>query len=241
MSPPISSRWLTNDPDMCIVHFEQRSRLRIEITGSRNFPNFNKIFGDLTITNNKQRQKSWVSLTNLTNNVEKNILLTTYKNINFLLCSDKIVSNNSDSERSLLKNLGNWLGLMTLAKNKPVLNKHLNLKKLILDAFENGKLIAIIPLVHKILKNSMTSKIFKPPNPWVMGIVSLLVEIHRLNKLKLNLKFEIELLLKNLGLQSNSIETKKLLTGRVIKNISSNRDFSFGTENIIEIKEKEKN
>jgi len=36
-----------------------------------------------------------------------------------LLRSDKGVSNFSD--RSLLKNLGHWLGLMTLAKNKPIL------------------------------------------------------------------------------------------------------------------------
>lgn len=36
-----------------------------------------------------------------------------------LLQSDKVPANFSD--RSLLKNLGHWLGLMTLAQNKPVL------------------------------------------------------------------------------------------------------------------------
>ena len=34
--------------------------------------------------------------------------------------SDKGVNNFSD--RSLLKNLGHWLGLLTLAKNKPILH-----------------------------------------------------------------------------------------------------------------------
>ena len=37
-----------------------------------------------------------------------------------LLRSDKGVSNFSD--RSLLKNLGHWLGMLTLAKNCPILH-----------------------------------------------------------------------------------------------------------------------
>jgi len=36
-----------------------------------------------------------------------------------LLRSDKGVANFSD--RSLLKNLGHWMGMLTLAKNKPIL------------------------------------------------------------------------------------------------------------------------
>jgi hypothetical protein len=36
-----------------------------------------------------------------------------------LLRSDKGVANFSD--RTLLKNLGHWLGMITLAKNKPIL------------------------------------------------------------------------------------------------------------------------
>ena len=36
-----------------------------------------------------------------------------------LLSSDKGVANFSD--RSLLKNLGHWLGMLTLARNKPIL------------------------------------------------------------------------------------------------------------------------
>ena len=38
-----------------------------------------------------------------------------------LLQSDKVPANFSD--RSLLKNLGHWLGLQTLARNKPILMK----------------------------------------------------------------------------------------------------------------------
>lgn len=54
------------------------------------------------------------------------LLQYTYENIKVLLKSEKIVT--SMQERSLLKNLGSWLGLLTLAKNKPLLQKDLALK-----------------------------------------------------------------------------------------------------------------
>jgi CCR4-NOT transcription complex subunit 1 len=56
----------------------------------------------------------------------RQILLASYRNIKTLLQSDKIAT--SQSERTLLKNLGSWVGNLTLAKNKPILHKHLDLK-----------------------------------------------------------------------------------------------------------------
>jgi CCR4-NOT transcription complex subunit 1 len=47
------------------------------------------------------------------------VLKETFSNIRILLTSDKSIANFSD--RSLLKNLGHWLGLMTLARNRPIL------------------------------------------------------------------------------------------------------------------------
>ena len=75
---------------------------------------------------------------------------TTYDNIKVLLASDKVLS--SSSERSLLKNLGSWLGLLTIAKNRPIRSKHLDLKALILEAFDSGRLIAVIPFCAKVLE-----------------------------------------------------------------------------------------
>lgn len=54
------------------------------------------------------------------------ILCETYSNILILLNSEKTVSNSS--ERTLLKNLGSWLGRLTLAKNKPILHKNIAFK-----------------------------------------------------------------------------------------------------------------
>ena len=43
-------------------------------------------------------------------------------------------------------------------------------------------------------------QVFKPPNPWTMSVIYILAEIHHEQDLKLNLKFEIEVLCKNLQL-----------------------------------------
>ena len=106
-----------------------------------------------------------------------------------------------ESERSLLKNLGAWLGLITLARNKPLLLRDLDMKELICDAYERGLLIAVVPFVAKILDAASASRVFMPPNPWVMGIMMVLVELYQVPDLKLNLKFEIEVLAKTLKVE----------------------------------------
>lgn len=56
----------------------------------------------------------------------RHVLHETFANIKVLLNSEKTVQ--SSSERSLLKNLGSWLGGMTLAKNKPIKHKNIAFK-----------------------------------------------------------------------------------------------------------------
>jgi hypothetical protein len=139
------------------------------------------------------------------------VLRETFANINILLGSDKAVANFSD--RALLKNLGHWLGLITLAKNKPILMIDLDIKPLIIEAFHTGQqeLLYVVPFVAKVLESCVKSKVFRPPCPWTMGIMNLLAELHQEHDLKLNLKFEIEVLCKNLNVELNSLRPGTLL------------------------------
>ena len=73
------------------------------------------------------------------------------------------------------------------------------------EGFETGKLIVSVPFVCKILENCATSKVFKPPNPWVMAIMRLLAEIYRLPNLRQSLKFEVEFICKALSVDLNGI------------------------------------
>lgn len=107
--------------------------------------------------------------------------------------------------RALLKTLGTWLGSVTLKRNKPILAKQLDLKALLLSGYERGVLIAVLPLVCKIIENVKESKIFRLPNPWTVSVLTAVAHLHRLPRLKMNRIFEIELLFKNLELPSPKI------------------------------------
>ncbi|XP_028930973.1 CCR4-NOT transcription complex subunit 1 isoform X5 [Ornithorhynchus anatinus] len=141
----------------------------------------------------------------------KMVLNETYRNIKVLLTSDKAAANFSD--RSLLKNLGHWLGMITLAKNKPILHTDLDVKSLLLEAYVKGQqeLLYVVPFVAKVLESSVRSVVFRPPNPWTMAIMNVLAELHQEHDLKLNLKFEIEVLCKNLALDISELKPGNLL------------------------------
>ncbi|ORZ06742.1 CCR4-Not complex component, Not1-domain-containing protein [Lobosporangium transversale] len=122
----------------------------------------------------------------------RHILHETYANIKILINSEKTVQSSSD--RTLLKNLGSWLGGMTLARNRPIKHKNLAFKELLIEGYDSNRLIVAIPFVCKVLEQCNKSKVFKPPNPWLVAIMRLLVELYQFADLKLHLKFEIEVL-----------------------------------------------
>jgi len=76
-----------------------------------------------------------------------------------LLRCDKGVANYSD--RTLLKNLGHWLGLLTLAKNKPILFREMDVKGLIYESYHKGaqELLYVIPFVAKIIESAAKSRV----------------------------------------------------------------------------------
>eukprot|EP00927_Polykrikos_kofoidii_P002672 TRINITY_DN11067_c0_g5_i2.p1 TRINITY_DN11067_c0_g5~~TRINITY_DN11067_c0_g5_i2.p1 ORF type:complete len:2502 (+),score=564.25 TRINITY_DN11067_c0_g5_i2:638-7507(+) len=120
----------------------------------------------------------------------------------------------STSHRTVLKNLGYWLGQITLARNKPLKSKQMDLKSLLLDAFENGWLTAVLPLVCKVLEGVHKSKVYKPPNPWTTAIMSLLSEIHDVPNLRTNLVFEVQVLCKHLDIKIGDLKRSELLINK---------------------------
>ncbi|KAJ8900176.1 hypothetical protein K2173_024816 [Erythroxylum novogranatense] len=155
--------------------------------------------------------------------LHKEIVQRTYENCKVLLGSELIKS--SSEERSLLKNLGSWLGKLTIGRNQVLRAREIDPKSLIIEAYEKGLMIAVIPFTSKILEPCQNSKAYQPPNPWTMGILGLLVEIYSMPNLKMNLKFDIEVLFKNLGVDMKDITPTSLLKDRK-REIEGNPDFS---------------
>ena len=121
---------------------------------------------------------------------------------------------NSTTHRSIIRNLGSWLGQITIQRNKPLKSKDLDLKQLLLESYEQGRLSVTLPLVCKILSAVKHSRAYKPPNAWTTALISLLAELHDLPGLKTNLLFEIEVLCQGLEIALPDFKRSDLLASR---------------------------
>lgn len=134
------------------------------------------------------------------------VLKETYTCIHKYLNMPPVQSDKTSQRKNVLKNLGSWLGQLTLKREKPIILKHLNLKNLLFDACQNNKLPLVLPLVCKILEQSKETMVFKPKNPWLSVILGLLCEIKSLTEIKTSVCLEIQLLFMNLGIEEKQIQ-----------------------------------
>jgi CCR4-NOT transcription complex subunit 1 len=146
--------------------------------------------------------------------LSKLILQETFLKASSLLNSERSVAG---SDRNALKNVGTWLGTITLARDQPIKHKNLSFKDLLIEGYDNNRLIVAIPFVCKTLEPCSKSKVFKPPNPWLMAVISLLAELYQFAELKLNLKFDIEILCKSLEIDLDAVEPASILRNRPLE------------------------
>lgn len=166
---------------------------------------------------------------------ENRIMDQTYKSIRTLLKSP--LKKENTLERKLLKTLGEWLGRLTLERNKPILVKELELQQLLIQSFEKGNLPAVAAFVSKTMTYVEKSDVFKPPNPWTMMILSLLKEIHSHRDVETSVKFDVEILLNVLKMKLADIPVreKPFLTNVKISSISSQSEREFDVSLLPEI------
>ncbi|XP_019056501.1 PREDICTED: CCR4-NOT transcription complex subunit 1-like [Tarenaya hassleriana] len=138
----------------------------------------------------------------------KEIVQASYENCKVLLGSELIKSSSEESTRSLSHFIVTELDFSSS-----------------LQAYEKGLMIAVIPFTSKVLEPCRNSLAYQPPNPWTMGILGLLTEIYAMPNLKMNLKFDIEVLLKNLGVDMKDVAPTSLLKDRK-RDTDGNPDFS---------------
>ena len=132
------------------------------------------------------------------------VLRETYVSVSRIINNENTL--NSSTDRAYLKNLAGWLGLLTLARDQPVLHRNISFKDLLIEAHQTQRLIIAIPFTCKVLAQAARSPVFRPPNPWTMELLGMLMELYHFAELKLNLKFEIEVLCKELDLDHKVLE-----------------------------------
>ncbi|KAJ2367063.1 CCR4-NOT core subunit cdc39, partial [Coemansia sp. RSA 2607] len=139
------------------------------------------------------------------------ILRETLASIARLLNAESTISSSTD--RGYLKNLGAWLGGITLARDQPILRENVSFKDLLCEGYSSSRLLVAIPFVCKVLEQAARSTVFHPPNPWLMSIMRVLSELYVTANLKLTLTFEIEVLCKALNLDVKEITPSSILGG----------------------------
>ena len=139
------------------------------------------------------------------NDFFEQVIIKTYRDIKILLRQEDVGSQGFPG-RSVLKNLGHWLGVITLGRNRPIFYKDLDLKSLMYEAHNkvkegsHGLLSVVVSFVAKVLQSCSKSRVFAPAQPWTMGILNVLAEFHRDQDVPRNVKLGIDVLLKNLNL-----------------------------------------
>ena len=169
---------------------EERARMQ---------PNFHKLYIDMLATIGSK--PLWAE-----------VLRRTFVSVIRMLNAQSTLE--SSVERTYLKNLAGWLGSLTLARNKPIKYKNISFKDLLIEAYDTERLITVIPFTCRVLAQAGRSIVFKPPNPWLMDTIGLLIELYHFAELRLQLKFEIEVVCQDLGLDHRNIEPSFTLRGR---------------------------
>jgi len=146
------------------------------------------------------------------------VIKETYSLLTFVIqhlfnTSEKVTLNPKD--KNILKYLGSWLGSLTIARNKPIIMKEFDIKALIMNAHEAKKLDFVLPLVCKILiQGNQPGSVFKPNNAWMNAILSILAEIGEMSDIKMALKYEIQMLFRNLLIKEGDIIPSKVFQTR---------------------------
>ncbi|KAI5360794.1 Putative CCR4-Not complex component, Not1, CCR4-NOT transcription complex subunit 1, domain 4 [Septoria linicola] len=164
-------------------------------------PNFQNLY--LQILENFNKKLLWAE-----------VLRETYLSCQKMLNAQSTMDN--QHERATMKNLASWLGSITLARSQPILHRNLSFKDLLLEAYDNERLLVAIPFTCKTLTQASQSKskVFMPPNPWIVELLGLLSELYHETSLKLNMKFEIEMLCRDLGTDIKAIEPLDIIRSR---------------------------
>ena len=140
------------------------------------------------------------------------VLRETYASAQKALNADSTM--HSASERKYLGNIATWLGLITIARDKPIKHKNVAFKDLLIEGYEMQKLLIVVPFVCDVLMQATRSLVFKPPNPWFMEILLLLLELYDTSETKLNQKFKIEILCSTYGLSHKKMKRSTELQTR---------------------------
>jgi CCR4-NOT transcription complex subunit 1 len=94
--------------------------------------------------------------------------------------------------------LGRLIGELTVAVDRPLFSRFLDVKRLLLYAFAQGKLYSVVPFVGSVFL--LGSANYGPGNPFIASILQILAVILKTNSIKLSIKQHILALFSKMGI-----------------------------------------
>jgi CCR4-NOT transcription complex subunit 1 len=126
-----------------------------------------------------------------------------------------------------LTNLGTFIGLLTVAANRPLYAKEIDLKQMLIEGFASDKMRLVVTFVCRIMRECKQSMIFKVQNPWVKANLEILKEISEKcgqptqSNPRTDVILEIESLFKHFGLNIADQQHQGFLNALQTQNYSS--------------------
>ena len=197
---------LTNDTEKWFVDFLVRSRVERQ-------DNYHGLY--LSLVNYLVKTKG----RELFNQVIDTSIQVTQE----LLTSDIKVLN---EQHLFLKNMGGWLGLLTIGQDICLSQLHLNLTDLLLSSFYHKRLWYVYEFVCFLLRGCKESQVIKLPQPWLVALLSLLKEIYMVPGIKEHFARLFKNFLEYMKYREDSIQFVRSDLYLAIPDVTDNQDFN---------------
>jgi CCR4-NOT transcription complex subunit 1 len=172
------------------------------------------------------------------NRLERPVTKLTYKILDrwFKLTGKSI----NDTKLKQFKNLGYWLGRLTIARSEPVLINRLNIKDTLINSYKKKTRLGLnVEVIVKILEARKDSKIvFCIKNPWLYPILCVLRELQ--DKVTDNqVKTEVQRLFKIIQTEESEIMETDFLCYPVFPNEGKTSLTILELPNFVQVNEEE--
>ena len=129
-------------------------------------------------------------------------------------------------QHSFLKNLGEWLGTLTIGRDVCLSQLHLNLTNELFIAFYHKRLLYVYEFVCFLLRAAKTSKVIRPPQPWLMALLSLLRELNEVPGIQNKIGYIYANYLSYMGFTPEDVTLMDSDLYLAIPEVKNNPDFS---------------
>uniref|UniRef100_A0A1I8ASM6 HDOD domain-containing protein n=1 Tax=Steinernema glaseri TaxID=37863 RepID=A0A1I8ASM6_9BILA len=115
------------------------------------------------------------------------------------------------NEHAILAHLGHFLGLITIARNRPIFARDLDLEMLLEKAMQRSFYFdSIVPFIQQILKSCKTSSVFSISSAWIRNLLFKLADAHGSSLAGKYIKRDIESLFTILGVSLPAVQSERL-------------------------------